>query len=135
MLPVWPVVSAAVPYPRSRFEQVLAIIAQHWDEHRRVVSDGDLWVLPDDSGDEMLSSTESSDWSDTTDPNMPGLSAPEEDEFHYLNLRIWSDNYIEQYRLTGWDSVSEMYTGFLPVVHLPQTTYITQAPDTIIHPH
>ena len=61
-----PVVSAAVPYPESRFNKVLAIIEQQWALHIMSVAVEPPWTLPDDPGDEISD----------TDDEIPALGTP-----------------------------------------------------------
>lgn len=81
------VVSAAVTYPRSRCDRVLAIIEQQRQLHLLLVAVKLACTLPDDPGGEIIST--SSDGSESTDSEMPGLIASSDDEGGPAYGRVW----------------------------------------------
>ena len=68
------VVAAALPYPKSRWEKVLAIIEQQWLVHSIEAAVEHSWEMPDDPGD---------DSSEVTYTDMPELMDPSEEDNNF----------------------------------------------------
>ena len=94
-----PVVAAAVPYPESRWNKVLAIIEQRWAVHIISAAAAPPWTLPDDPGDEISSDTDNDVPRLVPDTSSDEEGLPYDREEHFDTIGV-----LESHRFQAVDS-------------------------------